>query len=165
MKTLLLLRHAQPAQTSPTGRDFDRPLIASGRTEAALVGHFLARRKLTPATAISSPAARARETAALVVEAARLFTTTTRFDERLYNADTGRILEVVSEVEAEVETVLVVGHNPGLAELIAHLTGESKRVSPATLACLCLDIKEWGEVLTATGRLAFALPPEALEDN
>ena len=61
--------------------------------------------------------------------------------------------------------LLIVGHNPGLAELITRLTGASVSMSPATLARIDLDIKEWGEALTATGRLAFSLPPEASEDN
>jgi len=63
--------------------------------------------------------------------------------------------------------LLIVGHNPGLAELITRLTGAAASVPPATLARIELDIEAWGEVRAAggAGRLVFALPPEALEDN
>lgn len=164
MKTLLLLRHAKPSPTSPTGDDRDRPLVAEGRTQASGVGQLLIQQQLTPGRIICSTAVRARETISLVSEAASL-TAAPGFDARLYNADAERVLEVVSEVEDEAGTVLVVGHNPGLAELITLLTGESKSMSPATLARLDLDIEEWGEPLTAAGRLVFALPPEAPEEN
>ena len=162
MKTLLLLRHARPTAHSPTGRDFDRPLAAAGRDEARLVGQFLRREALAPDLLVCSPAARARETAALVAGAA-LFpaatTTAARFDERIYDATAERLLEVVSEAAGDAGVVLVVGHNPGLAELILLLTGESASVAPATLARVELDIARWDEARAATGRLIFALAP------
>lgn len=161
MKTLLLLRHAKPSPTNSTGNDHDRPLVAEGRAQASRVGHILQQQKLTPDRIICSTAVRARETLALVSEAASL-TAGPRFDARLYNADTGHILDVVSEVENEVGTVLVVGHNPGLAELITLLTGERKSMSPATLARLDLDTDAWRKVRAGLrGRLAFALSPGA----
>ena len=164
MKTLLLLRHAKASRTSPTGQDIDRPLVEEGRADAPLVGQRLRREQLTPDAIICSSAVRAQQTIALVIEAAHL-TTRPRIEPRIFEASAGRLLEVVSEVEAGAQTLLVVGHIPGLEQLIERLTGASVSMSPATLARIDLDIKEWGEAFTAAGRLAFALPPEASEDN
>jgi phosphohistidine phosphatase len=158
MKSLLLLRHARPTTTSPTGHDFDRPLADVGRADASHVGRLLRQKEIEPEVVVSSPAARARETAGLVCEAAGL-SVQTRFDARIYEASLEELLQIVSEAEDGAETLLIVGHNPGLAELIARLTGASLAVSPATLARIELDIDAWGDVQHAAGRLAFALPP------
>jgi phosphohistidine phosphatase len=147
MKTLLLLRHAQTSTFSPTGRDFDRPLVEAGRHAASLVGQLLLRKQLAPAVVISSPAARARETAELVCEAAQLVVQT-RFDERIYEARPEQLSAVVSEVEGGAQMILLVGHNPGLQELLARLTGEHAPMLPATLARIDLDIDEWGQAHT-----------------
>ena len=159
MKSLLLLRHARPSPNSPTGRDFDRTLTDVGREEARRVGQFLRQKEIEPEAIISSPAARASETADLVCEAAGL-SPQTRFDARIYEASLEELLQIASEAEDGVETLLLVGHNPGLAELIARLTGESAAMSPATLAHIELDIDAWDKVHHAAGRLAFVAPPD-----
>ncbi|HEV2800804.1 MAG TPA: histidine phosphatase family protein [Pyrinomonadaceae bacterium] len=159
MKTLLLLRHARPSQSSPTGRDFDRPLVEAGRADARLVGQTLVGRNLAPAVILCSPAARARETTEIVREAAQL-SAPPRFDDRLFNATTEQLLAVLSESEDEAAVILLVAHNPGIAELILLLTGTSARVSPGTLARIELDIQTWRDLSAdTTGQLAFALEP------
>jgi phosphohistidine phosphatase len=161
MKTLLLLRHARPTPNSPTGQDFDRPLVEQGRADASHVGQFLRQKEIKPEVVLSSPAVRARETANLVCEAAGL-STDIRFDARIYEASLEELLQIVSEAEDDVRTLLLVGHNPGLAELIVSLTGESVAMSPATLARIELDINAWSELhAAAQGRLTLLLPPDA----
>jgi phosphohistidine phosphatase len=165
MKTLLLLRHAQPSPTSPTGRDFDRPLVEKGRRAASLVGQLLRRRQLTPGVVISSPAARAQQTAEHVIDAAK-FTTRLLFDRRAYEATAEQLIELISEVEDEVETVLFVAHNPGLQELLMCLTGAHAPMLPATLARIDLDIDTWNKLRASqAGQLIFALSPEASEGH
>jgi phosphohistidine phosphatase len=162
MKTLLLLRHAKPSQASPTGRDFDRPLLEAGRRDASHAGQLLLRRQLTPALVICSPAARARQTADEVIAAAG-FDAPLLLQDRIYEASLEQLLELISEAEDGAETILLVGHNPGLQELLARLTGEHAPMLPATLARIDLDIETWDKLRATTGRLVFALPPEAVE--
>ena len=159
MKTLLLLRHAKPSQISPTGRDFDRPLLDAGRADALLVGRFLRRAQLAPGLVICSPAIRARQTAAHVSEAAEL-TTRTLFDERLYEASTDQLLAVVTEAAGDAALILVVAHNPGLQALIELLTGEHAAMIPATLARIDLDMAAWSTLGAGRGRLVFARPAQ-----
>ena len=162
MKTLLLLRHARPTRTSPTGRDFDRPLTVEGRAESRLVGQLLRRRQLAPDAIICSTAARARETAGGVIEAAGL-ATPTLFHERIYEASVEHLIELIAEAGANVEMLLIVGHNPGLEELLERLTGEHAPMLPATLARIDLNIHAWDELRRAArqGRLLYALSPQA----
>jgi phosphohistidine phosphatase len=161
MKTLLLLRHARPGQLSPTGRDFDRPLVEAGRTDALLVGQFLRRRNLAPDVVICSPAVRAHQTADRVIEAAEL-TARLLFHDRIYEASAEQLIEVISETEDGAEIVLIVGHNPGLQELLARLTGAGAPMHAATLARIDLDIDAWSSLRRAAqGQLVFAMPPQA----
>ena len=168
MKTLLLLRHARPSQFNFGGRDFDRPLAAEGRSDALLVGQFLRRKNLLPAQVVCSPAARAQQTADLVIEAAQL-DARPLFHERIYEASTEQLFEVVSEAEDGADVVLLVGHNPGLQSLLTRLTGEGAAMTPATLARIDLDIDVWSNLRRAGqegegGRLVFAFPPHALAE-
>jgi phosphohistidine phosphatase len=160
MKTLLLLRHAKPSSGSPTGRDFDRPLVEEGRAAAQMVGQFLRRERLTPAVVLCSPATRARETAERVIAAAS-FSALLLFDERIYEASVERLIELISEVsEDETDVLLLVGHNPGFEELLARLTGTHAPMRPATLARIDLDIDAWHELqrtAPTAGQLIFAV--------
>ncbi|HZH30118.1 MAG TPA: histidine phosphatase family protein [Pyrinomonadaceae bacterium] len=162
MKTLLLLRHARPTRTSSTGRDFDRPLTVEGRAESQLVGQLLRRRQLTPDAIICSTAVRARETADGVIEATG-FATPLLFRERIYEASVEQLIELISEAGADAEMLLVVGHNPGLEELLERLTGEHAPMLPATLARIDLNIHAWDELRHAArqGQLLFTLSPQA----
>ncbi|HZI17385.1 MAG TPA: histidine phosphatase family protein [Pyrinomonadaceae bacterium] len=163
MKRLLLLRHAKSSWAEPGLADFDRPLNERGLRAAPLVGRFLLRRKLRPDLVLSSPAERARRTAALVAEAAGL-DAPVRYDERIYEAPAGRLVEVVSELEEAAEEVLLVGHNPGMEELIELLAGERQGMPTAALARVSLGVEKWSRVRAGTGRLELHVRPRELEE-
>ena len=162
MKKLLLLRHAKSSWDDPGLADFDRPLNERGRRAAPLMGEFIRERQLRPDLVISSPAKRARETAALVLAAAGL-ETEVRYDERIYEATAGRLLEVVSGIEDDRQLVMLVGHNPGFENLLERLTAESLRVPTAALALIALELDEWGEAAGGRGgRLEWLVKPKEL---
>ncbi|MBD0370203.1 MAG: histidine phosphatase family protein [Pyrinomonadaceae bacterium] len=162
MKTLLLLRHAKSSWKEPELRDFDRPLNKRGEKAAPLMGKFMKERKLKPDLIISSPAVRARRTAALVVERAEL-QAELRYDERIYEADVEALLKVVSQIDDGAETVLLVGHNPGFQELLKFLTGEEHEFPTAALALISLKLDKWSGVQQNTGRLKWLVTPKSLE--
>lgn len=162
MKTLLLLRHAKSSWKDAALRDFERPLNERGRRAAPLMGRFLRRQKLRPDLVLSSPAERARETAAFVVESAGL-AGRLRYDERIYEATAERLLEVVSQIEDSCEQALLVGHNPGTEELIELLTGERAAMPTAALACVALDVEKWDKARRGCGRLEWVVRPKELD--
>lgn len=161
MKTLYLLRHAQSSWTAPGLRDFDRPLNASGRESAPLVGRFIREKKLSVDLLLCSPATRARQTAALVSQSAGL-SAELLYDERIYEADVARLLEVVARAVESAQALMLVGHNPGMEGLLTFLTAEERQMSTAALACVTLEAEKWGEVREHAGRLEWLVRPEEL---
>ncbi|MFD4320685.1 SixA phosphatase family protein [Streptomyces sp. NPDC058548] len=115
-RRLLVLRHAKSAW--PKGvADQDRPLGPRGLRDAPAVGSFLAGAGGLPDLVLCSPARRAHDTWELA--AAELDRAVpTRHDPRLYGADGPELLDVLQGVSDEVGTLLLVGHNPGLEDLI-----------------------------------------------
>jgi phosphohistidine phosphatase len=164
MKTLYLLRHAKSSWKDSGVRDFDRPLNESGREDAPLVGQLIRRKKLRVDLLLCSPAARARETAALVTQSARL-SAELLYDERIYEADVARLLEVVAQAGESAEALMVVGHNPGMERLLTFLTAEVRPMSTAALACVALDAEKWGELREHVGRLEWLVRPDELAED
>jgi len=120
VKTLTLLRHAKSGWNDPVSRDFDRPLNPKGKRAAALIGHHLRDLRLEFDHVVASPAVRVVET---LDEVARGYgrTLAPAWDRRIYLASAVTLLDLVRELPGEVERVLLVGHNPGLEDLVLML--------------------------------------------
>jgi phosphohistidine phosphatase len=122
--TLLVLRHAKAVHVEGIA-DLDRELTGRGRRDAAAAGGWLRESGLLPDRVLCSSSARTRETwqevsAALGPPAAGAAVS---FESRLYYAGVGRLLDAVREVDASMRTVLLVGHNPAVHDLVNGLTG------------------------------------------
>jgi phosphohistidine phosphatase len=167
VRRLLVLRHAKSSWGEPALADHDRPLNARGERAAALVGARLAQSPQLPDLVLCSTAVRARETAARVL-AALPEPPPVRFEEVLYLADPCVWIERLQRVDDTVGCVLVVGHNPGLEDLVAALLGDAKEsarrrlahgLPTAALAELELPIATWAALERGVGRLvAFTRP-------
>ncbi|WP_217242083.1 histidine phosphatase family protein [Streptomyces sp. AC555_RSS877] len=122
LRHLLVLRHAKSAW--PEGvPDHERPLAPRGRRDAPAAGRALAEADLLPDLAVCSTAVRARQTWELA--SAQWGTPPpVRFERRVYAADVSDLLAVVHETPAQVDTLLLAGHNPGLEELVLDLAGD-----------------------------------------
>src|SRR5688572_1787674 len=121
MKTLLVLRHAKSSRNDPTLDDHERPLNERGRRDGPRIGKLVRERGLIPDIVISSDAVRARMTTEAMVEAAR-YAGAILLDPHLYMACAADILSLLRTVPENAETVMIVGHNPGLEQLVEHLT-------------------------------------------
>ncbi|MER5474585.1 histidine phosphatase family protein [Streptomyces sp. NPDC002935] len=118
-RRLVVLRHAKSAW--PGGvPDHERPLATRGRRDAPAAGRAMAGADLLPDLVLCSTAVRARQTWELAAEQWGT-PPPVRLDERLYAADVPELLEAVREVPEHVRTLLLVGHNPGLEELVLEL--------------------------------------------
>jgi phosphohistidine phosphatase len=86
-----------------------------------------------------------------------------QYDERIYDASTGRLLDIIASVDDSVEKLLIVGHNPGIERLAAQLAdNEVKDFPTAALAEIELPIGRWRDIKEATGRLVRFLTPKTL---
>ena len=159
MKILLLLRHGKSSWDDPALRDFDRPLKKRGIKAALRIGKFMREREVRPDLVLCSPAKRAAQTAELVWKSAHL-DCELRYEKRLYAASAAAMRDVLSEEGANV--VLLVGHNPGLQELVQYLTGEFKEIPTAALARIVLEVESWSELREQSGRLDWLVLPKSL---
>ncbi|MER6331660.1 histidine phosphatase family protein [Streptomyces sp. NPDC001034] len=122
LRRLVVLRHAKSAR--PEGvPDSRRPLAPRGLRDAPAAGRALAEADLLPDLALCSTAVRARQTWQLA-SAEWGTPPPVRYEPRLYGADVPALLDVVRETPPEVETLLLVGHNPGLEDLLLTLAGD-----------------------------------------
>jgi phosphohistidine phosphatase len=156
MKRLTLVRHAKSSWADPEEEDADRPLSPRGRRDAPRMGKRLRRLRLIPDEIVTSPARRARKTAALLAEALELPRGRVHEREGIYEADAERLLEVIRSFEDAWDHVLLVGHNPGLTELWNRLTG--LHLPPLTTTgttSLDLAIVHWKDVVPGAARLLF----------
>jgi phosphohistidine phosphatase len=118
-RTLVLLRHAKavPPESMP---DLERPLADRGRADAAAAGRYLVAQGIEAELVLCSPSIRTRETWQYAAEAGAT-ATDIWFDRRIYSAGTDELLEVIRDVPAEVRTVVMVGHAPGIPWLADEL--------------------------------------------
>lgn len=155
---LLVLRHGEARNAPPGGDDLDRPLSAAGRKSAATLGPVV--RRLQPELVLCSSALRTRQT----LEALELDDVDVAYEPGLFGAEAEEILEHVREVDDDVPVVLVVGHNPGVHNLVIELTGGDRvpHFKPATLAVLDLDADRWSEAGPGSGSLVSLHVPDEL---
>lgn len=161
MKTLYLMRHAKSSWADVNLADFDRPLNDRGLEAAPFVGEFIAENKFTPDALLTSPARRAEQTARLVKEAAAI-PASIKFDERIYEASPQALNQVITELNDDVDSAMLVGHNPGIEGFIRFLTGESEPMPTASLAVIDLNVDKWSEVSSAKGTLRQIVRPKEL---
>jgi len=144
-RTLYLLRHAKSSWDSPAARDFDRPLASRGEKAARLMGNWMEAQGILPKLIVSSPALRAQQTIENVATQLALPPDTIRYDERIYMADPDTLLDLLAELPDDETSIMLVGHNPGLDDLLFQLCGNDlplsdsgKLMTTATLAIIQL---------------------------
>jgi len=163
MRSLLILRHAKSSWDDPSQDDYDRPLNKRGRKEAKAVGKRM--RSRLPDLVLSSSAVRARETVALWQKASRY---EGPIEERrdFYLASPERYLEALQGLGTRGATTMVVGHNPGLEELVLRLTGRHEPMPTAALAELELALDSWEDLARgASARLVNLWRVEELNSD
>ena len=167
MKRLLLLRHAKSSWDDPALDDLERPLAPRGQKAARRLAAWLRTVDVRPELVLCSPALRARRTLEAIADG--LGTPTVVVDERLYHASPQALLACVREIDDELDEALLVGHNPGLAELCLELARDSERRSrvaaklpTGAFAILETDVAQWRAFGPRCAELAELVLPREL---
>ncbi len=126
MKTLLILRHAKAQPDAPNG-DHARSLTGRGRRDASTIGFYISSQLGMPDGIVTSDARRALETAELVAAGCR-FPAPLTVESDIYGADADGLVSVVRRMPDAAACVVIVGHNPGMEDLVALLTGSNDAV-------------------------------------
>lgn len=172
MKLLGLFRHAKSDWGDPRARDFDRDLNDRGRAGAAVMGRHIRDYGARWDRVVASPAVRCAETLEIAAEAAgRSFPV--NWDRRIYLASSSTLIDLLREQPADAASVLMVGHNPGLEDVIFDLVpndGSSPlrdaveaKFPTAAFAVLELPIERWSDVAAARARLVHLTRPRDLD--
>lgn len=161
-RTLILTRHAKSSWDDPTLDDHDRPLNERGQKSACAIGDWLRDKGLSPDQVLCSSARRNRETYGKMGFETRLDSTSD-----LYHVTSNQILRVLSQ--ATGDTVLVLGHNPGLGAFASQIVDEPpdhpRFPDFPTCATLVLrfDIDDWRDLVWHSGHVVdFVIPRELL---
>jgi phosphohistidine phosphatase len=171
-RRLLLLRHAKTERAEPGERDHDRKLTERGRTDAPVMGAYIAQHRFVPDLVLVSPATRTRETWALV---AGTFSSTPRvqFDARIYNATSDALAGMVREIN-DARTLMLIGHNPGLHDLALQLIGSgdvdaceslNEKLPTSGLVVIRFALDDWALLHDGDGRLERFVSPRELETS
>jgi phosphohistidine phosphatase len=156
MKRLYVLRHAKSSWDDPDLADHDRPLSARGRRAADAIGRHLRAEGIEPELVLCSSSARTRETLARIGLEGEI-------ERELYGASAGELIARLRDVPASVESLLVIGHNPGMHDLtLALADGPPGNYPTGALATVELDVGSWSAIVPGCGRLIDFVRPREL---
>ncbi|MDX1554419.1 MAG: histidine phosphatase family protein [Xanthomonadales bacterium] len=149
MQTLMIFRHAKAVPWDSMPDDFSRPLNEVGVAHAAAVAGWMEDHGEFPGMVLCSPSQRTRETLAPLLETCERLEQRTRFLPQLYGASAHTLVNVLDHAFAESDSVMVVGHNPGLEQLVFDCTSAAhregiKRLATGTLVIISFE-PDWAE--------------------
>ena len=172
-KICYILRHAKARPGRAGELDSERPLTPRGIRDARQIAQYMAARGYRPNLVLCSAAFRTRETLAnmigLLPPSMRIETT-----DSLYMAGSRTLLRCLQRLNEQTGTVLLIGHNPGLADLAAELAGQGEpaditrireKFPTCALACLALGTTAWATLTPGTGRLTDLAYPRDLDED
>jgi phosphohistidine phosphatase len=168
MKILYVLRHAKSDWGDSSLEDLGRPLNARGKKAAKAIGKELRKRKIKPDLVLASPAVRAQQTIERVQDAyGSKFEV--RAEPRIYGSGSGTLVDLIRSAPDDVDRLMIVGHNPGLQDLVVKLSGPgelldeaSEKFPTAALAEIRFDGKSWNAIAPGLGILECLLRPRDL---
>lgn len=124
IKTIVLVRHAKSAWGLDVG-DHERPLSGRGKRDAAALGLHLATEGLAPGAVVCSTAVRARDTWTRAIRGGAA-EASVRYLDRVYEAQAAELTAVLRSTTDDISTVLMIGHAPGLPDLVEYLAPQTK---------------------------------------
>ena len=142
MKTILLMRHAKSSWKDASLSDHERPLNKRGKNDAPRMGQLLVEQNLTPDIILCSTAKRARLTVKYLLETCD-FSGEIEYLEDLYHADYHTYLEVLRSLSNELETAMIIGHNPEMDEFLNIMCDARDHITTAAIAHIELPHDNW----------------------
>ncbi len=163
MKELLVMRHAKSSWRNMSLTDHQRPLNKRGKADVPKMGRLLKRMDLTPELILTSTAERALTTAELVALSSD-YEEEIELRPEFYHAEPEAYIEELQTVDAKYGRVMVVGHNPGMEELVELLSGQLIHFTTANIAHIRLSIDNWASFTEETnGTLLNLWRPKEIE--
>lgn len=171
MKTILLLRHAKSAWGNPALDDHERPLNRRGERSAEAMADYIVRRAPRPDLILCSTAVRTRLTLAPLMERLAAPAPPIALERGLYLASESALMDRLQSLPDEIGTVLLIGHNEGIGELGARLSGQGpaalliavhEKFPTGALAVFRVPIDHWTDLATGSAELVDFVKPKDL---
>ncbi|MBF9254115.1 histidine phosphatase family protein [Pontibacter sp. 172403-2] len=154
-KTVLLCRHAETADPYPLQPDFERALTPHGHQQALRTGQWIRDKFRKVDALLASPAQRASATARILASRLYFDEEQISYDPDLYNARETQLLRCLAALPEQVNTALLVAHNPGITRLARSLSEKYiSYLEPATVVAISMDLASWQDIHTTTGTLS-----------
>ena len=162
MKSLIIVRHCKSSWADPSLSDFDRPLNKRGNIDGELMSNYLKEKEKKIDKLISSKSKRTRLTS-------KYFTEKIHFDsisylDELYHASYSDIINIISNVKNNFNSIMLIGHNPGLTELINQNTSMNIYNLPTT-GVVKVEFKgdKWERITENKGKIVYKKFPKELK--
>lgn len=164
MKHIYLIRHAKSDWNNPKLSDFNRPLNKRGKRNAPFMGQKL--NELTPNLdlIIASPAKRALQTVKAICKEINYNESEIRFDESVYHSSYQNLNKIINDLDNNINTIALVGHNPGLTNFSNYLTNNYiDNIVTCGIVKIEFDIDNWNEIIEGLGTKVFYIYPKMYE--
>lgn len=144
MKTLTIVRHAKSSWSEPRLSDRERPLNRRGERDAPVMGKRIADAGIRPSLIVSSPATRAWTTARVIAEQLAYPTEFLQRENQLYLASLNDLLDIVVAQDDGFNSLIIVGHNPGLTDFVNFLSpGLTNNLPTTGVVAVNIDQDHW----------------------
>lgn len=161
MKTLYLLRHAKSSWKNPDLDDFDRPLLQKGLKKSKVIIDYLLKNSVQVDLIISSPAVRALETAEIFAYALKYPSEKIRKERSLYFGDSDSYFSQFYDIPQNVNSLMLVGHNPAITNLANRLIKEEIEYLPTSgIISIKFKAESWEEIEDVKRKTNFVVYPK-----
>lgn len=162
MKKLIFVRHGKAEDESPEISDFERSLTLKGKSISRVMAQKLKIKETSPGILVTSPAFRALETALIFAGEFRIKEESLIMKNEIYNGFTfEKLLNIISKLSEETETITLFGHNPSFSDIANSLCKEGCDFMPKSgVVGISFNIRTWSEIKRNSGKLLYFLKPE-----
>jgi len=159
MKTLCIIRHSKSSWKDIALDDFDRPLTQKGREDALIMAGKLAELNISPNIIISSPSKRTESTVDIMVTQLR-YDKEIIYNRKIYDSNMMNLKNIIKNLNDNIETAFLFGHNPGLNMLAEDLCGFLKNIATTGIVIINFDCDKWDEVSNQNSKFIKYIYPK-----
>ncbi|MDP4680837.1 MAG: histidine phosphatase family protein [Cyclobacteriaceae bacterium] len=164
MKTLLLVRHAKSSWDRSHLSDIERPLNGRGKRDIPKMAEFIKGIIDTPQVFISSPAVRAYSTAIGFANVFNINEKEIARNSGLYHGSKPTWVKLISELDININSVIMFGHNPGITDFVNKMTNSNiYNIPTCGVAGIKLNINSWSDIASNSGKLEFYHFPKGID--
>jgi phosphohistidine phosphatase len=162
MKKLFIIRHGKSDWSDDSLNDFDRPLNKRGFKNVPFMAKLLKKKDVKPDFILSSPAKRALETAQIIAKKVG-YKKTISTNPDIYEAESKTLEKIIGDIDDKKKIVFLIGHNPGLSDLISILSKMDKDIPTCAVIEIDFDTNSWKKISKKNSKIISYEYPKKYE--